>query len=86
MLKHCVNALMIIKSIDLFLHMYNSHLSLFVPLPCPSGSLSVSEVVGLLGQETLRLLKKECGGLQTLLRNNHQVFRGSFSARSSTFS
>uniref|UniRef100_A0A669B487 tRNA (uracil-O(2)-)-methyltransferase n=1 Tax=Oreochromis niloticus TaxID=8128 RepID=A0A669B487_ORENI len=39
------------------------------------GSLSVSEVAGLLGQETLRLLKKECGGLQTLLRNNHQVFR-----------
>lgn len=39
------------------------------------GSLSVSEVAGLLGQETLQLLKKECGGLQTLLRNNHQVFR-----------
>ncbi|CAI5668821.1 unnamed protein product [Oreochromis niloticus] len=39
------------------------------------GSLSVSEVAELLGQETLRLLKKECGGLQTLLRNNHQVFR-----------
>ncbi|XP_070786079.1 probable tRNA (uracil-O(2)-)-methyltransferase [Enoplosus armatus] len=39
------------------------------------GSLSVSEVVGLLEQETLQLLKKECGGLQTLLKNNHQVFR-----------
>ncbi|XP_044040647.1 probable tRNA (uracil-O(2)-)-methyltransferase [Siniperca chuatsi] len=39
------------------------------------GSLSVSEVAGLLEQETLRLLKKECGGLQTLLKNNHQVFR-----------
>ncbi|KAI3376403.1 hypothetical protein L3Q82_016891, partial [Scortum barcoo] len=39
------------------------------------GSLSVSEVAGLLGQETLQLLKKECGGLQTLLKNNHQVFR-----------
>ncbi|XP_035467529.1 probable tRNA (uracil-O(2)-)-methyltransferase isoform X3 [Scophthalmus maximus] len=40
------------------------------------GSLSVSEVAGLLEQETLQLLKKECGGLQTLLKNNHQVFRG----------
>ncbi|XP_037537270.1 probable tRNA (uracil-O(2)-)-methyltransferase [Nematolebias whitei] len=39
------------------------------------GSLSVSEVAGLLEQETLRFLKKECGGLQTLLKNNHQVFR-----------
>ncbi|XP_047460277.1 probable tRNA (uracil-O(2)-)-methyltransferase isoform X2 [Mugil cephalus] len=39
------------------------------------GSLSVGEVVGLLDQETLQLLKKECGGLQTLLKNNHQVFR-----------
>ncbi|XP_073331743.1 probable tRNA (uracil-O(2)-)-methyltransferase isoform X2 [Pagrus major] len=39
------------------------------------GSLSVSEVAGLLEQETLQLLKKECGGLQTLLKNSHQVFR-----------
>ncbi|XP_028982948.1 probable tRNA (uracil-O(2)-)-methyltransferase [Betta splendens] len=39
------------------------------------GSLSVSEVAGLLQQETLQLLKNECGGLQTLLRNNHQVFK-----------
>lgn len=39
------------------------------------GSLTVSEVAGLLGHETLQLLKKECGGLQTLLKNNHQVFR-----------
>ncbi|XP_034712479.1 probable tRNA (uracil-O(2)-)-methyltransferase isoform X1 [Etheostoma cragini] len=39
------------------------------------GSLSVSEVAGLLEQETLQLLKNECGGLQTLLKNNHQVFR-----------
>ncbi|KAG8006149.1 putative tRNA (uracil-O(2)-)-methyltransferase [Nibea albiflora] len=38
-------------------------------------SLSVSEVAGLLEQETLQRLKKECGGLQTLLKNNHQVFR-----------
>uniref|UniRef100_A0AAV2KLX9 tRNA (uracil-O(2)-)-methyltransferase n=1 Tax=Knipowitschia caucasica TaxID=637954 RepID=A0AAV2KLX9_KNICA len=39
------------------------------------GSLSVSEVAALLQQETLTRLKKECGGLQTLLKNNHQVFR-----------
>ncbi|XP_076017805.1 putative tRNA (uracil-O(2)-)-methyltransferase [Genypterus blacodes] len=39
------------------------------------GSLSVSEAAGLLLQDTLQLLKKECGGLQTLLKNNHQVFR-----------
>ncbi|KAK2899798.1 probable tRNA (uracil-O(2)-)-methyltransferase isoform X1 [Channa argus] len=39
------------------------------------GSLSLSEVAGLLHQENLQLLKKECGGLQTLLKNNHQVFR-----------
>ncbi|XP_034020476.1 probable tRNA (uracil-O(2)-)-methyltransferase [Thalassophryne amazonica] len=39
------------------------------------GSLSVSEVAGLLEHKTLRLLKKECGGLQTLLKNSYQVFR-----------
>ncbi|XP_047242775.1 probable tRNA (uracil-O(2)-)-methyltransferase [Girardinichthys multiradiatus] len=39
------------------------------------GSLSVREVAALLQQETLQLLKKECGGLQTLLKNNHQVFK-----------
>lgn len=37
----------------------------------------MSEAAGLLVQETLQRLKKECGGLQTLLKNNHQVFRGS---------
>ncbi|MEQ2281425.1 hypothetical protein AMECASPLE_030145 [Ameca splendens] len=42
------------------------------------GSLSVKEVAALLQQETLQLLKKECGGLQTLLKNNHQVFKGTF--------
>lgn len=41
-----------------------------------SGSLSVGEAAGLLEPQTLQLLKKECGGLQTLLRNHHQVFRG----------
>ncbi|XP_015417047.1 PREDICTED: probable tRNA (uracil-O(2)-)-methyltransferase [Myotis davidii] len=36
-------------------------------------SLSLAEVAGQLDRETLRRLKRECGGLQTLLRNNHQV-------------
>ncbi|XP_066537309.1 probable tRNA (uracil-O(2)-)-methyltransferase [Hoplias malabaricus] len=39
------------------------------------GSLSIHEVAELLDQSTLHMLKKECGGLQTLLKNSHQVFR-----------
>lgn len=38
------------------------------------GSLSLAEVAHELAGETLQRLKRECGGLQTLLRNNHQVF------------
>ncbi|XP_032711662.1 probable tRNA (uracil-O(2)-)-methyltransferase isoform X2 [Lontra canadensis] len=38
------------------------------------GSLSLAEVARELAGETLQRLKRECGGLQTLLRNNHQVF------------
>ncbi|XP_045853502.1 probable tRNA (uracil-O(2)-)-methyltransferase isoform X2 [Meles meles] len=38
------------------------------------GSLSLAEVACELAGETLQRLKRECGGLQTLLRNNHQVF------------
>lgn len=38
------------------------------------GSLSLTEVASELDPETLQRLKRECGGLQTLLRNNHQVF------------
>lgn len=37
-------------------------------------SLSLSDVAGKLDRETLQRLKRECGGLQTLLRNSHQVF------------
>ncbi|XP_072262600.1 probable tRNA (uracil-O(2)-)-methyltransferase isoform X2 [Pyxicephalus adspersus] len=36
--------------------------------------LPIREVAEVLGKETLQRLKNECGGLQTLLRNNHQVF------------
>ncbi|XP_018615090.2 putative tRNA (uracil-O(2)-)-methyltransferase [Scleropages formosus] len=39
------------------------------------GSLALGEVAELLDKETLRTLRKECGGLQTLLKNKHQVFR-----------
>ncbi|XP_056658348.1 probable tRNA (uracil-O(2)-)-methyltransferase isoform X1 [Monodelphis domestica] len=38
------------------------------------GSLSLAEVANQLDRETLQRLKRECGGLQTLLKNNHQVF------------
>lgn len=38
------------------------------------GSLSLAEVARELDREMLQRLKRECGGLQTLLRNNHQVF------------
>ncbi|KAM8881680.1 putative tRNA (uracil-O(2)-)-methyltransferase [Synchiropus picturatus] len=41
----------------------------------PGGSLSLGEVAALMEQETLQRLKRECGGLQTLLKNNHHVFR-----------
>lgn len=39
-------------------------------------SLSLTEVAKELDRETLQRLKRECGGLQTLLRNSHQVFEG----------
>lgn len=53
-----------------------SVLSPVLPSASVSGSLSVGEVAALLEPPTLQLLRKECGGLQTLLKNNHQVFRG----------
>ncbi|NWW82022.1 TRM44 methyltransferase, partial [Climacteris rufus] len=37
-------------------------------------SLSLKEVAEHLNKETLKKLKSEYGGLQTLLKNNHQVF------------
>lgn len=41
-----------------------------------AGKLLLPDVAALLDREVLHKLKKECGGLQTLLRNQHQVFRG----------
>lgn len=40
----------------------------------PTESLSLAEVAQQLDRATLQRLKSECGGLQTLLRNSHQVF------------
>lgn len=40
----------------------------------PGGSLSLAEVARDLDEETRCWLRHECGGLQTLLRNFHQVF------------
>lgn len=37
-------------------------------------SRALAEVAHALDMETLQRLKRECGGLQTLLRNSHQVF------------
>ncbi|KAJ7403352.1 tRNA methyltransferase 44 [Pitangus sulphuratus] len=42
-------------------------------------SLSLKEVAGHLNKETLKRLKSEYGGLQTLLKNNHQVFEDTIS-------
>ncbi|XP_043919498.1 probable tRNA (uracil-O(2)-)-methyltransferase [Protopterus annectens] len=38
------------------------------------GTLTLREVAELLSKDTLQKLKNECGGLQTLLKNSHQVF------------
>lgn len=48
-----------------------------------TGSLSLAEVAGELDRETLQKLKRECGGLQTLLRNSSQVFQGEGLGRAS---
>ncbi|KAL8182769.1 UNVERIFIED_CONTAM: tRNA methyltransferase 44 [Gekko kuhli] len=39
-------------------------------------SLTLSEIAAHLNEDTLKRLRNEYGGLQTLLRNNHQVFEG----------
>uniref|UniRef100_A0A182JYY8 tRNA (uracil-O(2)-)-methyltransferase n=1 Tax=Anopheles christyi TaxID=43041 RepID=A0A182JYY8_9DIPT len=39
------------------------------------GTIALEELVKAIPQEHLVALKAECGGLQTLLRNNHQIFR-----------
>lgn len=38
------------------------------------GIAALGEIIPLIGSEKLKKLKSECGGLQTLLKNHHQVF------------
>lgn len=54
-------------------------LAIYIFIATPSSiaeSLSLKEVAEHLNKETLKRLKSEYGGLQTLLKNNHQVFEG----------
>lgn len=39
------------------------------------GAMTIPEAVKLVSAEDLKQLKSECGGLQTLLRNKHQIFQ-----------
>ncbi|KAJ8312402.1 hypothetical protein KUTeg_009775, partial [Tegillarca granosa] len=43
------------------------------------GCVPLSKVVQLFDRDVLKELKSECGGLQTLLRNNNSVFNGAIS-------
>ena len=40
------------------------------------GGMPLEQVAGMFDSATLQHLKQEYGGLQTLLRNHHQVFEG----------
>ncbi|KAM9661127.1 putative tRNA (uracil-O(2)-)-methyltransferase isoform 2-T2 [Morphnus guianensis] len=71
---------------DVVLHVANLLLNATPPKSCSNmhggntniwnqgESLSLKEVAEHLNKETLKRLKSEYGGLQTLLKNNHQVF------------
>ncbi|CAG4912021.1 unnamed protein product [Colias eurytheme] len=37
--------------------------------------IEISDIVKLIPDDMLKMLKSECGGLQTLLRNNHHIFQ-----------
>ena len=41
-----------------------------------TGKVHLNEAVKMFDHDVLRELKREFGGLQTLLRNEHQVFQG----------
>ena len=45
-----------------------------------AGIIPLSDAVKLFDKDTLMLLKSECGGLQTLLRNHNSVFNGQYTA------
>ena len=64
------------KNIDkskLRLNIFNLLLRLIKLL---AGRIELSDIASWFDSPTLRHLKSECGGLQTLLRNKHQIFRG----------
>lgn len=39
------------------------------------GRIGIGDLIKLIPQDKLNSLKSECGGLQTLLKNNHQIFQ-----------
>ena len=43
-----------------------------------SGKLHLNDVIQLFDGETLKELKAQCGGIQTLLKNNRNIFKGIF--------
>ena len=45
-------------------------------MPFLAGKLHLNDAVRLFDTSILRQLKQEIGGLQTLLRNHHQIFQG----------
>ena len=61
-----------------FFMRFSLSLSLLPPsLPSLSpGKIHLSEAAALFDSRVLSQLKKEYGGLQTLLRNEHQIFKG----------
>lgn len=38
-------------------------------------TVELSEVIKIIPKDKLKALKSECGGLQTLLKNNHHIFK-----------
>lgn len=42
---------------------------------CPGKTAELNELAQLIPQDQLKALKSECGGLQTLLKNNHHIFK-----------
>ena len=61
---------------SLLSHKVSYTLDLYFPPLFTSGRLHLNDVAALIDKSTLARLKKEYGGLQTLLRNHCQVFEG----------
>lgn len=60
----------------IFNHILNLNVAFFEDYPGwkKGGELSLPEAVKLVSIDELKILKSECGGLQTLLKNKHQIF------------